>query len=281
METTEVSEILWGDKLYQTRARMAFPLLVRQAMIGKTIFYSYLAEEMGMPNPRNLNRVLGCIGSTIIKLSIQEDEEIPPIQCLVVNKETKLPGEGISGFISGSDFKKLDKKQKRSVVNDQLSKIYSYPHWREILKELGLSEPNFPDPIKGKVYKQGGEGKAHKKLKAFIARTPSIIGLPRSCPKGEVEFGLPSGDSVDVKFTWRNELIAVEVKSAKSDVADINRGLYQCVKYQAVSEAMLGVQGKAKNVRTLLVLGSDFPKELIAIKNMLGVEVIANVQVNN
>ncbi|WP_233418111.1 hypothetical protein [Vibrio cholerae] len=88
---------------------------------------------------------------------------------------------------------------------------------------------------------------------------------------------MPSGDSVDVMFSYRKQMVAVEVKSRISDVADINRGLFQCVKYQAVTEAMLGTQGKPQNVQTLLVLESSFPKELIPLKNMLGVKVIADV----
>lgn len=233
-----------------------------------------------MPNERNLNYVLGCIGNTILEWSKLKNAKIPPIQCLVINKATRLPGEGFGGFIFETDFKKLDKKQKRTVVNGQLSEIYAYPNWSEILKELGLKQPSFPAPPNVPTGFSKGEGIAHKKLKEFIANNPKAIGLPKSCPKGEIEFSLPSGDSVDVKFIWRNELIAVEVKSVISGISDINRGLYQCVKYQAVTEAMLGVQGKPKNVRTLLVLESSFPKELVSTKNMLGVEVISSVKVN-
>lgn len=276
--TAEASDNLWGNKLYQQRAREAFPFLVRQAIIGEPIFYSDLAEEMGMPNARNLNYVLGCIGTTILELSKQKNEDIPPIQCLVINKATKLPGEGFGWFISEADFKKLDTKQKRIVVNGQLSEIYSYPRWLELLDELSLNPPSFPAPIKKKSKGGGGEGEAHKKLKEFVANNPVVVGLPLSCPKGEVEFNLHSGDSVDVVFTWRNEIIAAEVKSFISDVGDIHRGLYQCVKYQAVLEAMLGIQGKPKNVRTLLLLEGDFPKELVSTKNMLGIDVLSNVR---
>lgn len=281
MSTVEVSNNLWGDKLYQQRARKAFPFLVRQALIGTPIYYSDLAEEVGMPNERNLNYVLGCIGTTILELSNQKNEDIPPIQCLVINKSTKLPGEGIGWFISKADFKKLDTKQKRIVVNGQLSKVYSYPCWLELLDELGLNPPDFPAPIMKKSIGTGGEGEAHKQLKEFVANNPTVVGLPLSCPKGEAEFNLHSGDSVDVVFSWRNELIAVEVKSGNSDMGDIHRGLYQCVKYQAVLEAMLGIQGKPKNVRTLLLLEGSFPEELVSTKNMLGIDVLSNITVKS
>jgi len=58
-ETGEVAETMEGNKLYQERARRAMPILVRQALAGETIYYQDLADELGMPNPRNLNFVLG------------------------------------------------------------------------------------------------------------------------------------------------------------------------------------------------------------------------------
>lgn len=278
METTEVSESFWGDKLYQQRARRALPYLVRQAIVGETIFYSDLAEELQMPNARNLNYVLGYIGSTLIGLSEEIDEEIPPIQCLVVNKSTELPGEGIGWFISEKEFKKLSKKQKKAVVDSQLAKIYAYQDWLWVLDKLELEHPKFPDLKKLTSRKKGGgEGESHKQLKLYIANNPTVIGLSEKWPKGEVEFSLPSGDSVDVMFSYRKQMVAVEVKSKISETSDINRGLFQCVKYKAVSEAMLGVQGKPQNVQTLLVLESEFPKELIPVKNMLGVKVLADI----
>jgi len=278
METAEISESFWGNKLYQQRAREALPLLVRQALVGEKIFYSQLADEMKMPNARNLNFVLGCIGSTLIELGEEHDIDIPPIQCLVVNKATELPGEGIGWFISDSDFRKLNKKQKKVVVDSQLSKIYAFPDWLRILKLLGLKKPSFSSLPIQKSRKGGGEGKAHKALKEYIAANPVVIGLSQSWPVGDIEFDLPSGDSVDVMFSWRKQMVAVEVKSKISDVGDISRGLFQCVKYQSVTEAMLGVQGLPQNVRTVLVLESKLPSNLKTVQHMLGIEVIDEIQ---
>ena len=69
-------------------------------------------------------------------------------------------------------------------------------------------------------------------------------------------------------------VVAVEVKSRISNNADITRGLFQCIKYQAVLEAMLGLEGKQKNVRTVLLLETELPDELKVVQHMLGVEVI-------
>lgn len=269
---------LWGDQLYQKRAREAFPLLVRQAILGNTIFYSDLAKELKMPNPRNLNYVLGCIGETLKELSSDYDKPIPQIQCIVVNKTNQLPGDGIAWFISQSDFNKFDNKKKREILKNHLRDIYAFPQWLKVLSDLGLKQPAFTTTRLSNKYKSGGESQDHKNLKEYVAKNPKLIGLPANCNNGEIEFSLPSGDSVDVMFSYKSELIAVEVKSKISDSADIQRGMFQCVKYQAVSEAMLGVEGKPQNVRSVLILESEFPQELIPMKNMLGVEVIDMVR---
>jgi hypothetical protein len=39
-----------GDKLYQIRARKVLPILVRQAEAGTPIFYSAIANEIGVPH---------------------------------------------------------------------------------------------------------------------------------------------------------------------------------------------------------------------------------------
>ncbi len=51
-----------------------------------------------MPNPRNLNYVLGSIGQSLERLSKAWKTKVPPIQCLVVNKSTGLPPFGGGGI---------------------------------------------------------------------------------------------------------------------------------------------------------------------------------------
>lgn len=139
METAKIAEPISGDKLYQQRARKAFPVLVRQALSGTAITYEDLAEELEMPNPRNLNYVLGSIGNAINNLKEEWEEDIPPIQCLVINKNNGLPGEGISWFISDKNtYRKLPKKQKQQAVNAEHIKIFAYKYWLDVLNELNL-----------------------------------------------------------------------------------------------------------------------------------------------
>lgn len=280
-DTAEIAEPLSGDKLYQQRARKALPLLVRQAIASTPIVYEDLAHELNMPNPRNLNYVLGSIGQTLLNLSEHWGIEVPPIQCLVVNKNTRLPGEGIGWFITDlSHYKKLSNKQRRQVVDAELQKIYAFDKWQKVLSTLNLKPTQSDFKKLNKKASQlngGGEGAEHKKLKELVANNPSLVGLPSSIAPGENEHSLPSGDSLDVFFMHRKEQIGIEVKSHISDSADIARGLYQCVKYQAVLEARQAANGEPQNVRTILVLGGELPIELLPLKNVLGVEVVEKV----
>ena len=85
--------------LYQRRAFSALPLLVRQAEAGQTIHYKQLASELGMPNPRNLNHVLGSIGNSLQHLGQLWRQTVPPIQAVVTNKASGLPGHGFIQFL--------------------------------------------------------------------------------------------------------------------------------------------------------------------------------------
>lgn len=281
MDTAKIAEPISGDKLYQQRARAALPILVRQAFAHSPIYYSDLAIEVGMPNPRNLNYVLGSIGQTLVDLSNEWGEEIPPIQCLVINKNTGLPGEGVGWFITTEKehFRRLPRKQQRSLVDAELHNIYSYQKWFEVLEVLSLqpNTDNFNQFLSGaRKYQGGGESQEHLDLKMYIKDHPELFSLPKKIV-GETEYPIPSGDLVDVLFINGNHWTGVEVKSEISDAHDITRGLFQCIKYQVVIEAYQAVQKIPQNTRTILVLGKSLPRELIPIKNILGIEVIENI----
>lgn len=134
--TSEItsSNFLNGEKLYLKRARITLPYLVRQAKAGKTIYYSDLAVEINIANPRNFNYILGAIGNALIKL----DTTIPPIQALVINKHTHFPGAGIDGFMDKKNFSKLNQAEKTEELNRAYNHIYYYPKWDWVLQQLQL-----------------------------------------------------------------------------------------------------------------------------------------------
>ena len=89
-----------------------------------------------------------------------------------------------------------------------------------------------------------------------------------------LERRLPSGDSLDVSFESSQRWTAVEVKSAKSDKADYARGVFQCVKYEAVMEAELVSKASRKKdfeVKAILVVEGKLDPDLWSLANTLGV----------
>ena len=282
-ETAQIANSdLHGDKLYLQQARKVLPYLVRQAKAGEPICYSALAQETGIPNPQNVGRILGAIGRALQKLSETTNQNIPPIQCLVKNKNTELPGEGIEAFISESNYKKLTKSQKEQIVNKALAGVFAFQRWEWVLQQFQLKPLTTDMSLLVKKIKtikgNGGESKFHLDFKNFIANNPRAIGLPDEIGVGEIEYVLPSTDTVDVVFRHKNTIIGVEVKSRISDSKDILRGFFQCVKYKHLIEAEQKIENKRPDCRVILALEGQLPVELIAVKNILGIEVIDEIK---
>lgn len=278
--TSEAATGFFGDKLYQQRARAVLPMLIRQAKAKKPIYYETLAQEMGMPNPRNLNYPLGCIGDALNALGEEWGSEVPHIQSIVVNRATDLPGPGFDGFLTSQGFLWETKVERRAIIETYWAKVTSYPYWNDVLDALEL------EPTKADLARLidragrgggGGEGPEHLALKLFISKNPGVVGLKPDDADGAVEFDLPSGDCIDVVFDQKRRVRAVEVKPAAASLEDITRGLFQCLKYRAVLEARAGYLHDERPISVCLVLCGTFPVKLFELRNSLGIEVIDSI----
>ncbi len=280
--TPNAASVLSGKSLYVVRAREAFPILVRQALAGEKLAYSDLADEMGMANPRNLNYVLGAIGKAIKELSAEWSQEIPPLQCLVVNKNTGLPGEGVAWFISDlKDFTKRTPEEREQILGIELIKVFKYPKWEKVLGAFGLKRVNsnpVVDTLIDKARSGGGvgEGEDYRKLKQYIADNPRVIGLS-GFGKGDTEYCFPSADRIDVVFRKHDRWVGVEVKGPSSPDEDLLRGLFQTVKYAALREAELKAKSRMGKADVILVLSRKLPAGLKVVKNLLGVTVVDGI----
>ncbi len=282
LSIAEIAAPIRGDSLYHERARQALPLLVRQAEAGQPIFYSDLADELGMPNPRNLNYPLGAIGRTMKNLTKAWKERVPPLQTLVVNRQTGIPGEGVGGFLKDwGDFENLPRDKRVEIVKGAHALIFGYPRWQDVLRFLSLkpvtADYSHDVGAASAMPRGGGEGERHRALKNYVAENPACIGLAKTVPRGETEYNLPSGDSLDVFFGTGRRWVAAEIKSRISPREDIIRGLFQCVKYLAVMTAVQAAEGKPRNARVVLVLEGTLPPDLIELRSLLGVEVCQGI----
>lgn len=274
-----------GSKLYQKRAKQALPLLVAQAKARNTITYGQLALEMDMPNPRNLNHVLGTVADELIVLSKKWKQTIPPINCLVINKQKKTPQRGIGFHMSLDKFKKLSRARQEEALHDLDRDIWDYPRWDDVLRHLHLP-PAVPTEsrelqaiaARAKYGKGGGETEDHRRLKEFVKETPQAIGLPAKL-NGKKEYPFLSADKIDVLFKTSSKWVGVEVKGVRSDEADIMRGIFQCVKYKALMEAAQRYEQTDIDSRVVLVLGGKLPHPLRRVVALLKIEVKEEIAV--
>jgi len=127
-----------------------------------------------------------------------------------------------------------------------------------------------------RIFGGGGESEAHKQFKEYIANNPHLLIPDSSSYSVELEFILPSLDSIDVVFTSKTERIGVEVKSKISSIDDITRGLFQCVKYAALLRAFHEATNSELETKVILVLEGAFPSALENLKNLLEIDVRHN-----
>ena len=269
---------LAGNDLYQQRGRRALPILVRQARAGVALTYARLADELEMPNVQNTNYVLGAAGRAVADHGMERGVRIPPLTAIVVNQGTGLPSDGVAEFLERpEEYLHASPELKWRIVDRLYLEMAAFRGWEEMLQGMGV-EPvesllTDPRPVRG----GGGEGEAHRHLKEYIAEHPDSVGLGRRARLVRTEAPLSSGDEVDVLFTNGTNYIAIEVKTSEAGISEIERGMYQCVKYAAVLRAMQKAVPSTPSAEAWLALGGTLPMRLLALRNTLGITVLEEV----
>jgi hypothetical protein len=277
----------FGDesKLYQRRARQALPLLVAHAKAKTTVTYGQFSREMKMLNPRNLNWVLGALGSELKILEKKWNEKIPPLNCLVLNKYDGTPQHGIEFYMPLEEFENLTPAKKKLTVQLVMSDIWEFQKWDEVLRNFGL-EPIIPSDstVLQELAKEirygrgGGESEEHRRLKEYVKGNPGAVGLGKPI-FGKTEYCFHSMDEIDVLFCFASAWVGIEVKGKDSDDADIMRGIFQCIKYQALIEATQRYEQAKVNGRVLLALGGKLSHELRQLTGILHIDVVEGIQI--
>jgi hypothetical protein len=226
--------------------------------------------------------VAGTIGYALQETETEWQKPIPPINALVVNEATGLPGKGVDSFLKAylrqTETKtKLTPTQRESIVEEIHKDIYNYSDWDRLLSHYKLRRPPILHPEKKKRRKtprygwsNEGESQEHKDLKKYVSTHPGCIGLPAKCA-GSEEYLLPSADRIDVYFENDGWDTAVEVKSVRSNDDDLRRGVFQCVKYRELLRALRRTEGEIPQVKSLLVTERELPRKLAEIATMLKV----------
>lgn len=256
----------------------------------KFLTYGSLAKKVNYPEPhigshfgRNIGDTLGVMGHYFDELVI-DGESVPLMQALVVSQSKKLPSDGLKEFYRA--YPSLSDEKKRDFLHTEYKRIFEFgDRWEKALSTLGIQKGETNCSEKevqtSKLYNPyGSEGSPeHKALRDFIAKNPNIVEL-NSTNTGVTEYPLKSGDMVDVVFDTGDSIVGVEVKSRRSGNDDLERGLYQCVKYTSVLEAERKVNKAKIDVYCVLVIEGELTSKLKKIQETLGIKVYQQISID-
>ena len=274
------------DKVIHTEAtrknvRLMLPVLVHWAKTGQNEHtYGDLAHAIGKSKFTGIGYALYAVQEVLNTLSVESGrEDIPTLHSLCKNAKTMLPSEGFE-FVSPK-YNELDENGKSVFVEGLDSQALNYPHWDWVLDQLGLQPSKIITEQELEaisVHGSGGEGKEHKAIKEFVYNNPESLGINGVIRK-ETEYPLPSGDRLDVYFETSDCRYAIEVKPSTSPDDDITRGIFQCVKYKAVMEAIRKIGYDKYAVKTLLVTASGLSERNKKLAEALNVPYTENYKI--
>lgn len=268
----------------RNNVKAMLPVLIHWAKSGQTHHtYEDIANAIGKKRGTWIGHVLGCIQDVIDALSKQSGRNIPTLNALVNQKSTGLPADGFE-YVS-KKYREMSSQDKRIYVDGLNKRTCEYTHWDWVLSALGLSpfkpfaKKEISEILHAPAHYGGGEGEEHKKLKEYILTHPEILGIS-GIVKAETEYQLPSGDRLDVYFELSNgDKIAIEVKPSISDDADLTRGIFQCVKYNSILEAIRKVEAGDYSCKAILLSNrelSQLHRHLIDTLSVDNIELCLN-----
>lgn len=290
-----IPQALQGDRWTEKATRHSFPILVAAAERGSTMTYSELDREIverGLEHHVmfvQYGRVAGAIGDALKALSKQWQLVIPPLNAILVSQADGLPGGGFTPYLKGyygiiHRGRQYTHAQKRAIVEEIQGDVFAFPHWARVLAECELQatqldgrigEPQPALELAQRGWSTEPESEEHQQLKNYVATHPACVGLPRKTPRGQIEYTFASADRADVVFNTGGgrDVLGVEVKSRISNDSDLNRGLFQAIKYQALLRAEQRARGEAPSARAVLVSERVLPESLVALAARLKIVV--------
>lgn len=272
----------------------AMAYLVAAAQEHATITYGQIAEKLEHDlniEGRIFSTQIGYPVGALMERILESFPDAPLLNLLAVNQSSGIASGGADQFLAARYNKRLSQIQRseslrQDLIIRALAEVYAFEEWNAIAETLfGTSLPDTArtapetgteiDRSTSPGQPRGGDAESpeHKALKERVAADPSLVGTREGWLQAVTEFLLKSGDEVDVCITSEDEIRLVEVKSRRSNAIDLERGIYQCVKYRAVYEAMREADGVEANVVALLAIEQPLPSRLKPLARKLGVTV--------
>jgi hypothetical protein len=127
-------EALLGNRWTDEIARHIFPLLVWCANHGQKITYGQLDVEVqrrGWGDHVFVSKYgypAGAIGRALLETEKETGQKIPPLNALIVNAKTGVPGDGcdyyLSTYLDNRRRKKLSDDQRKSMAEETIEEKY-------------------------------------------------------------------------------------------------------------------------------------------------------------
>jgi hypothetical protein len=262
---------------------------------NSTITYGHIAKRLqvdlrigGRVFPTHVGGVVGALVGT---LQERISPDIPLINVLVVDQDTGAPGDGVDGFLRDRyrlGRRRMTEVRKTELVAQAAHEVYAYSveGWSDVyLRCFGGPAPAV-EPVTliagserdgnelTPIGKRGGEAESieHRALKSFVLENPHSVGIRSQLDRAQAELLLLSGDEVDVYFEGEDGVHLVEVKSRRSDWNDLQRGIYQCIKYREVFKAQRRSVMPNLNVVTTLAVETKPPSDIRELAKLHGVK---------
>ncbi|NGO54093.1 hypothetical protein [Allomesorhizobium camelthorni] len=186
---------------------------------------------------------------------------VPLLNVLLVERATELPSDGAGSYLADRYNQPLLRQEGakgrypklwRRVFNMAAGEVYATPEseWCRLF-QLAYNEALDEQQVEqerqrrkagtendGIHHGRTGEGPHHKALRLWVHANPGRVRQKFASAVAVTEFVLDSADRVDVLFRTGDGVVAVEVKSRDSNLVDLRRGVFQCIKYRAVLQAM-------------------------------------------
>ena len=249
------------------------PILVGWAKYGLTNkTYGDLIHALGYTRYSGIGDQLGNVETVMRELRKMTGEEVPTLNALVKTPKEGIPSDGFD-FVY-PNYNGLTLSEKLVFVAGINEKALNYQKWDWVLDQLGLQPSKIITEQELEaisVHVGGGEGKEHKAIKEFVYNNPESLGINGVIRK-ETEYPLPSGNRIDVYFETSDCRYAIEVKPSTSPDDDITRGIFQCVKYKSILEAMRKVEYGRYAISTLLIFAGSMSDRNKQLAEVLGIK---------
>ncbi|MBB4399103.1 hypothetical protein [Bradyrhizobium sp. ERR14] len=256
-----------NENLIEHALAPAMRWLIAVALDGSTMTYGELKRML--EDNAGFSTIfatrIGFVAGMLMETIQEVEPGAPLINVLVVNQADRRPSEGAGVFMArrfgerrlrGEDTKSQYPQLWEENFKRAAGEVYSYTEaqWSALFERVfrvPLASPKIErdrekrhegtekDGIRiGRDYGSGGEGPFHKSLRMWVKDNPEAVHRTFTSASAETEVDLDSGDRVDVVYKLADRIVVLEVKSRISNEVDLIRGVFQCVKYRAVRQAM-------------------------------------------